>query len=79
MIFDNEKFSNNQKGYPTVIILLWKMVRRIKSSWCDTRVEDPDQIKNDLYKIGFNNFEHWIRPPGPGDNHPNWIFFTAVK
>ena len=49
------------------------------NSWCDTRVKDPAQIKNDLYKIGFNNFEHWIRPPGPGDTHPNWIFFTAVK
>jgi ubiquinone/menaquinone biosynthesis C-methylase UbiE len=45
----------------------------------DTRVENPEQIKNDLEKIGFKNFEYWIRPVGPGDSHPNWIFFTAIK
>jgi SAM-dependent methyltransferase len=46
---------------------------------CDTRVEDPYFIQNDLSIIGFKQFEYWIRPVGPGDNHPNWIFFTAVK
>lgn len=46
---------------------------------CDTRVEDPIEIKKDLEKIGFKNFENWIRPAGPGDTHPNWIFFTATK
>jgi SAM-dependent methyltransferase len=46
---------------------------------CDTRVEDPSQIQGDLTKIGFVGFEHWIRPVGPGDIHPNWIFFTATK
>ena len=46
---------------------------------CDTRVEDPNFVKNDLYKIGFKQFEYWIRPVGPGDNHTNWIFLTAIK
>jgi len=46
---------------------------------CDTRVEKPEQIKKDLEKIGFKKFEYWIRPTGPGDSHPNWIYFTAVK
>jgi SAM-dependent methyltransferase len=46
---------------------------------CDVEVADPSQIENDLKQIGFAGFEHWIRPVGPGDVHPNWIFFTAVK
>lgn len=46
---------------------------------CDTRIESPEQVEKDLEKIGFSNFEYWIRPVGPGDLHPNWIFFTATK
>lgn len=45
---------------------------------CDTRVESPDELWADLEKIGFKNFEFWIRPVGPGDLHPAWIFFTAT-
>lgn len=45
----------------------------------DTRVESPDEIQRDLEKIGFKNFESWIRPPGPGGHQKNWIFFTAIK
>ena len=45
----------------------------------DTRIEDPNEIKKDLENIGFKQFEHWIRPVGPGDDHSNWIFFTASK
>lgn len=46
---------------------------------CDVAVESPDQIAGDLKKIGFIEFQSWIRPVGPGDVHPNWIFFTARK
>ena len=46
---------------------------------CDTRVEESSYIEKDLKQIGFTNFQYWIRPTGPGDTHPNWIFFTAVK
>ena len=46
---------------------------------CDVAIASPDQLKTDLEKIGFINFEFWIRPVGPGDMHPNWIFFTATK
>jgi ubiquinone/menaquinone biosynthesis C-methylase UbiE len=49
------------------------------NGYYDVRVENPDQIKNDLEKIGFSNFSFDIRPVGPGDNHPNWIFFRASK
>ena len=49
------------------------------NSKCDTRVESSEQVKNDLEKIGFKEFEYWLRPTGPGDKHSQWIFFTAVK
>jgi ubiquinone/menaquinone biosynthesis C-methylase UbiE len=45
----------------------------------DTRVESPDELKNDLEQIGFTNFNHYIAATGPGDGHPNWIFFNAQK
>lgn len=45
----------------------------------DTRVEEASQLETDLSKVGFSNFKAYIRPTGPGDAHPNWIFFNAVK
>jgi ubiquinone/menaquinone biosynthesis C-methylase UbiE len=45
----------------------------------DTRVESPEHVRQDLEAIGFEDFKHWIRPTGPGDIHPNWIFFRARK
>jgi SAM-dependent methyltransferase len=44
---------------------------------CDTRIDDVKQIHSDLESIGFINFRYVIRPVGPGDSHPNWIFFQA--
>jgi ubiquinone/menaquinone biosynthesis C-methylase UbiE len=49
------------------------------NSACDTRVDSPDQLKDDLYKIGFKDFSYDICPAGPGDQHNNWIFFRASK
>lgn len=49
------------------------------NSAADTRVDDADQLKSDLYSIGFEDFNHYIRPRGPGDSHNNWIFFNAKK
>lgn len=46
---------------------------------CDVAISSPEQVRKDLEKIGFVNFEYWLRPVGPGDLHPQWIFFTAVK
>ena len=46
---------------------------------CDTRVEDPAQLAGDLEKVGFKNFRYVLRPPGPGDYHPQWIFFQAER
>ena len=45
----------------------------------DVFIESPKQLEEDLKKIGFTNFECSIRPSGPGDTHPNWIFFRAQK
>lgn len=45
----------------------------------DTRVESSEELRNDLEKIGFKNFEYWIRPSGPGGAWKQWIFFAAIK
>jgi len=45
----------------------------------DVAISSPSELQQDLEKIGFVKFEYWIRPVGPGDIHPNWIFATAVK
>ncbi len=43
-------------------------------------VEDPEYLRKDLEKIGFKNFEFWLRPPVPGETaHKHWIFFQATK
>jgi SAM-dependent methyltransferase len=49
------------------------------NSVLDVAIGSPDEVQKDLEGIGFRNFEYWIRPVGPGDDHPHWIFFTAVK
>jgi len=46
---------------------------------CDTNISNYKQIEKDLLTIGFKNFNYYIRPTGPGDCHPNWIFFNAEK
>jgi len=46
---------------------------------CDTNVISPEQVEQDLIKIGFTNFKYTICSTGPGDYHPNWIFFNAQK
>jgi ubiquinone/menaquinone biosynthesis C-methylase UbiE len=46
---------------------------------CDVCIESTDQLEKDLLEIGFTNFEFIIGPVGPGDVHPNWIYFNCVK
>ena len=45
----------------------------------DFEPENPKQLEEDLSAVGFGNFQYKIRPSGPGDSHPNWIFFRARK
>lgn len=49
------------------------------NSAADTMVENTDYLEGDLLRIGFTNFQYHIRPTGPGDTHPHWIFFSAQK
>lgn len=46
---------------------------------CDVCIENSDQLKNDLLDLSFSNFDFKITSVGPGDRHPNWIFFKAKK
>lgn len=49
------------------------------NSGFDTMVENVDYVESDLRQIGFVDFRYDIRPTGPGDSHPHWIFFSATK
>ena len=42
-------------------------------------IESYKQLEDDLLEIGFTDFQYKITPVGPGDFHPNWIFFSVVK
>jgi len=46
---------------------------------CDVCIETVEQLENDLIKIGFKDFKYVITNVGPGDCHPNWIFFNCKK
>ena len=48
------------------------------SSFHDTLVTSPDQIRGDLERIGFVDFGYAIRPAFD-DGHPHWIFAKAHK
>lgn len=46
---------------------------------CDVCIENTDQLKQDFDSLGFKNFSYKITQVGPGDCHPNWIFFNVQK
>ena len=45
---------------------------------CDTRVERPEDVENDLLKIGFESFEYNIDNSNV-DRHGKWIYFRAQR
>lgn len=45
----------------------------------DVAFNDETFLKDDLEKIGFKNYKSDVRPTGPGDSHPNWIFVQVEK
>lgn len=45
----------------------------------DVRVISPDQLEDDLKKMGFQNFGSVVDEVGPGNNHQAWIYFRAQK
>jgi ubiquinone/menaquinone biosynthesis C-methylase UbiE len=46
---------------------------------CDTEIKCVEQVEQDLTKIGFTNFKYNLTGPGPGDCHPQWIYFSGEK
>lgn len=46
---------------------------------CDVCIESSKQLEDDLIEVGFKDFQYKITPVGPGDMHPNWIFFSVIK
>jgi SAM-dependent methyltransferase len=46
---------------------------------CDTEVPSANHLMVDLTEAGFERFEHRVGPVGPGDYHPQWIYFRAYK
>ena len=46
---------------------------------CDVCIETTEQLEKDLFEIGFKDFHYTIGPVGPGDIHPNWIYFNCTK
>jgi len=46
---------------------------------CDVCIESAEQLEKDLLEIGFKDFKYKLDTTGPGDIHPNWIYFTAIK
>lgn len=46
---------------------------------CDVAISSPTDIECDLKLVGFVDFSYHIGPTGPGDSHPNWIYFSARR
>ena len=51
----------------------------ISNRGCDVCIERPEQLQSDLLDVGFTDFNYKICEVGPGDCHPNWIFFNVKK
>jgi ubiquinone/menaquinone biosynthesis C-methylase UbiE len=45
----------------------------------DVRIENAEDLINDLDQIGFCRISYDLRPTGPGDSHSQWIYFRAKK
>lgn len=49
------------------------------NSACDVRVENPEDLINDLKKIGFSSVNYQIRPSFSNTIHKEWIYVKAFK
>lgn len=53
---------------------------QLTNGMCDVNVTNVTQLLQDLMiDLDFVNFLARIRPTGPGDWHPQWVFFRAQK
>lgn len=46
---------------------------------CDVEVTDATQLENDLILAGFSYTSCRVRPAGPNDWHPKWVWFRGRK
>lgn len=51
----------------------------VTNGGCDVQVTCQSQPAVDCIRCGFTNFDYKIRPAGPNDWHPNWIWFRCQK
>ncbi len=49
------------------------------NSGCDVMIENPNNLVDDLKKIGFRNVTYVIKPSFSDNAHPQWIYVTAKK
>ncbi len=52
---------------------------QISNRGCDVCIQSAKQLEDDLLEIGFKDLQYKITQVGPGDCHPNWIFFSVTK
>ena len=49
------------------------------NSVCDVRIQNPNEVIEDLEKIGFTNITTEIREAYSDSGHPQWIYVKAYK
>lgn len=49
------------------------------NSICDVRIQNPNEVIEDLEKIGFTNITTEIKESYSDSGHPNWIYVKAYK
>ena len=54
-------------------------ISTVSNGQCDVRVSSPDDIKKDLEKIGFIDFNFVVLDSWEDPIHPFWIYVSAKK
>lgn len=67
------------KDYPTAAWRDDHFDAQSTNGHSDVSIIDFLEVAEDLKDIGFDYYEHDIRPTGPGDNHKNWIWIQVEK
>jgi SAM-dependent methyltransferase len=78
-VFSFQMGYGDKRGYPNVGYYENNYDANSTNSGCDTRVDDPKQLIDDLKTIGFNNVRHVIRDSWSNNNHDKWIYVKASK
>lgn len=78
-IFSFQMGYNHNPKYNTVTYFENYYDATSTNSDCNVRVDNEEDIKNDLKKIGFKNIQIIIKDSFSDDVHPKWIYVKAVK